>query len=54
MATISAVSSTDSVVWVRKARLSGSGGETASASAESSIRVIRPSGTWPKVPITSG
>ena len=54
MATISAVSSTESVVWVRKARLSGSAGAIVSASAAVSIRVIRPSGTWPNVPITSG
>jgi hypothetical protein len=34
-ATISAVSSTDSVVWVRKARLSGSAGAIRSASSAS-------------------
>ena len=38
IATISAVSSTDSVVWVRKARLSGSAGAIASASAAVSTR----------------
>ena len=35
-------------------RAAGSAGATASASAAVSIRVIRPSGTWPNVPITSG
>src|SRR3569623_1555124 len=53
-ATISAVSSTDKVVWVRNDRLLGPGGGSAATSATVSTKVIDPSGTWPNVPITSG
>ena len=51
---MAAVSSTDSVVWVRKPSASPAGGITASASASVSTSVIAPGGTWPNVPITSG
>ena len=53
-ATISAVSSTDRVVWVTKARLVGVARPKARASATVSIRVTAPSGSWPMVPTTSG
>ena len=48
----SAVSSTESVVWVMKATLSGSGTSSASTSATVSIRTIE-SGASPVVPSTS-
>ena len=53
-ATISAVSSIDSVVWVTKARLSGSFGANVLASSAVSISVTAPTGNWPSVPTTSG
>src|SRR3546814_3243035 len=43
-ATMSRVSSTDSVVWVRKASFSGSGGASAATSSTDSTSVIAPSG----------
>ena len=52
--TIAAVSSTDSVVWVRKARFTPAGTATDRASSTVSTRVIEPAGTWPNVPMTSG
>ena len=52
--TIAAVSSTESVVCVRKARLAVSGRSRSTTSATVSINVMDPAGTWPKVPITSG
>ncbi len=48
----SAVSSTESVVWVMKATLSGSGTSSASTSATVSISTID-SGASPVVPSTS-
>ena len=45
-ATISAVSSIDSVVWVTKARLLGSFGAMVLASSAVSIRVTAPAGSW--------
>ena len=53
-ATISAVSSIDSVVWVTKARLSGFFGVNVLASSAVSISVTAPAGNWPSVPTTSG
>src|SRR6202035_4687513 len=53
-ATISAVSSIDSVVWVTKARLSGSFGVKVAASCAVSISVTAPGGNCPSVPTTSG
>ncbi len=52
--TISAVSSTESVVWVTKASLAASRGWNASASAVVSTKLIAPSGSWPSAPTTSG
>ena len=49
-----AVSSIDSVVWVTKARLSGSFGVKVVASSAVSISVTAPAGSWPSVPTTSG
>ena len=43
-----------SVVWVRNERFSGSATSSAATSSSVSTSVIEPSGTWPKVPITSG
>ena len=54
IATISAVSSIDSVVWVTKARLFGSFGVKVVASSAVSISVTAPGGNWPSVPTTSG
>jgi hypothetical protein len=53
-ATISAVSSIDSVVWVTKARLLGSFGMKVAASPAVSISVTAPCGNCPSVPTTSG
>ena len=53
-ATISLVSSIDSVVWVTKARLSAFFGLKVAASSAVSIRVTAPAGSWPSVPTTSG
>ena len=53
-ATISAVSSTDSVVCVTKATLAGSRGVKVRASSTVSISTTAPSGSWPMVPTTSG
>ncbi|MGY4301369.1 hypothetical protein ACVWXN_009464 [Bradyrhizobium sp. i1.4.4] len=53
-ATISAVSSIDSVVCVTKAMLSGFFGTMVLASSAVSIRVTAPTGSWPSVPTTSG
>ena len=54
IATIPAVSSIDSVVWVTKARLLGSFGVKVAASSAVSISVTAPGGNWPSVPTTSG
>ena len=50
--TISFVSSTESVVWVRYERFPGSDTSTVSASAGDCTRIVR-SGAWPVVPSTS-
>ena len=53
-ATMWRVSSTDSVVCVTQARLSGFSGSSAAICSRSSTRVIEPLGSWPMVPTTSG
>ncbi len=54
VATISAVSATESVVWVENASCAGSGTSTRSASSTVSTSSTLPGSTCPMVPITSG
>ena len=54
VATIAAVSSIDSVVWVTKASFEAFFGSNFFACSTVSIRITAPAGSWPSVPTTSG